>query len=47
VENWFDRRAGDGLLEDGSIVIKANPEIFTSLPPGAEDIALTLNVFKN
>ena len=46
VESRFDKKAGDGLLDDGSIVIKANPEIFTSLPPGAEDISLTLNVFK-
>ncbi len=47
VENWFDKRAGDGLLDDGSIVIKANPEVFTNLPPGAEDLSLTLNVFKD
>lgn len=47
VENWFDKRNADGLLDDGAIVIKANPEIFTNLPPGAEDISLTLNVFKN
>lgn len=46
VEDWFDRRAGDGLLEDGSIVIKANPDMFTHLPPAAEDISTTLNVFK-
>lgn len=46
VEDWFYKRAGDGLLDDGSLVIKANPEIFTNLPPGAEDISTTLNVFK-
>lgn len=46
VENWFDKRNADGLLDDGAIVIKANPEIFTNLPPGAEDISLTLNIFK-
>ncbi len=46
VESWFDKRAGDGLLDDGALVIKANPEIFTNLPPGAEDISLTLNIFK-
>ncbi len=46
VENWFDKRASDGLLNDGAIVIKANPTIFTNLPPGAEDLSLTLNVFK-
>ena len=46
VENWFTQQLPEGLFEDGSIVIKANPAIFTNLPPGAEDIALTLNVFK-
>lgn len=46
VESWFDKKAADGLLDDGALVIKANPEVFTNLPPGAEDISLTLNVFK-
>ena len=47
VENWFDKNAADGLFDDGAIVIKASPEIFTNLPPGAEDLSQTLNVFKD
>lgn len=47
VEDWFNKNLPEGLFDDGSIVIKANPAIFTNLPPGAEDLSLTLNVFKN